>query len=85
MECELQGFAFQSTKSALVEPGSSPCVGELLKALHSRPVLPATDSGEKGAGLLQRGLQRLEEQGIAVSLSNRRHRYMAIVSQRRMQ
>ncbi len=79
MECELRGFVFQATRSTLVEPGGMPCVGELLKALHCRSVLSASDASEKGAGLLQRELQGLEEQGIAVTLGNRRHR--AIVGQ----
>jgi len=64
----VQGFVFQSTKSILVEPGSSSRIGELAKSLGCTSVLLVSDPGVKGAGLLQAGLQGLEHQGIAVTL-----------------
>ncbi len=64
----MQGFVFQSTKSILVEPGSSSRIGELVKALGCTSVLLVSDPGVKGAGLLQAGLQGLEQHGVAVTL-----------------
>ncbi len=64
----MQGFVFQSTKSILVEPGSSSRIGELVKSLGCKSVLLVSDPGIKGAGLLQAGLQGLEQQGVAVTL-----------------
>lgn len=64
----MQGFIFQSTKSILVEPGSSSRIGELVKSLGCTSVLLVSDPGVKGAGLLQAGLQGLEQQGVAVTL-----------------
>jgi len=64
----VQGFIFQSTKSILVEPGSSSRIGELVKSLGCTSVLLVSDPGVKGAGLLQAGLQGLEQQGVAVTL-----------------
>jgi len=64
----VQGFVFQSTKSILVEPGSSSRIGELVMTLGCKSVLLVSDPGVKGAGLLQAGLQGLEQQGIAVTL-----------------
>lgn len=64
----MQGFVFQSTKSILVEPGSSSRIGELVKSLGCTSVLLVSDPGVKGAGLLQAGLQGLEQQGVAVTL-----------------
>lgn len=64
----MQGFVFQSTKSILVEPGSSSRIGELAKALGCQSILLVSDPGVKGAGLLQTGLQGLEQQGVAVTL-----------------
>jgi alcohol dehydrogenase class IV len=64
----VQGFVFQSTKSILVEPGSSSRIGELVKSLGCTSVLLVSDPGVKGAGLLQAGLQGLEQQGVAVTL-----------------
>lgn len=64
----MQGFVFQSTKSILVEPGSSSRIGELVMTLGCKSVLLVSDPGVKGAGLLQAGLQGLEQQGIAVTL-----------------
>lgn len=64
----MQGFVFQSTKSILVEPGSSSRIGELVKALGCQSILLVSDPGVKGAGLLQTGLQGLEQQGVAVTL-----------------
>lgn len=64
----MQGFVFQSTKSILVEPGSSSRIGELAKGLGCKSVLLVTDAGVKSAGLLQAGLHGLEQQGVAVTL-----------------
>ncbi len=64
----MQGFVFQSTKSIMVEPGSSARIGELVKSLGCTSVLLVSDPGVKGAGLLQAGLQGLEQQGVAVTL-----------------
>lgn len=64
----MQGFVFQSTRSILVEPGSSSRIGELVKSLGCTSVLLVSDPGVKGAGLLQAGLQGLEQQGVAVTL-----------------
>lgn len=64
----MQGFVFQSTKSILVEPGSSSRIGELVKSLGCTSVLLVSDPGVKGAGLLQAGLQGLAQQGVAVTL-----------------
>lgn len=64
----MQGFVFQSTKSILVEPGSSSRIGELVTSLGCKSVLLVSDPGVKGAGLLQAGLQGLEQQGVAVTL-----------------
>lgn len=64
----MQGFVFQSTKSILVEPGSSSRIGELVKSLGCTSVLLVSDPGVKSAGLLQAGLQGLEQQGVAVTL-----------------
>lgn len=64
----MQGFVFQSTKSILVEPGSSSRIGELVKALGCKSILLVSDPGVKGAGLLQTGLQGLEQQDVAVTL-----------------
>jgi alcohol dehydrogenase class IV len=68
MEFAVQGFVFQSTKSILVEPGSSSRIGELVKALGCKSVLMVTDPGVKGAGLLQAGLKGLQQSGVAVTL-----------------
>ena len=64
----MQGFVFQTTKSVLVEPGCSSRIGELVKSLGCKSVLLVSDPGVKGAGLLQTGLQGLEQNGIAVTL-----------------
>ncbi|MBX9709935.1 MAG: iron-containing alcohol dehydrogenase, partial [Xanthobacteraceae bacterium] len=64
----MQGFTFQSTKSILVEPGSSSRIGELVKGLGCKSVLLVTDPGVQKAGLLKAGLSGLEQQGIAVTL-----------------
>jgi alcohol dehydrogenase class IV len=64
----VQGFVFQSTKSILVEPGSSSRIGELVKSLGCQSILLVSDPGVKDAGLLQAGLQGLEQQGVAVTL-----------------
>lgn len=64
----MQGFVFQTTKSVLVEPGCSSRIGELVKSLGCKSVLLVSDPGVKGAGLLQAGLQGLEQNGIAVTL-----------------
>lgn len=64
----MQGFVFQSTKSILVEPASSSRIGELVKSLGCTSVVLVSDPGVKGAGLLQAGLQGLEQRGIAVTL-----------------
>lgn len=64
----MQGFTFQSTKSILVEPGSSARIGELIKGLGCKSVLLVTDPGVQKAGLLKAGLSGLEQQGIAVTL-----------------
>lgn len=64
----MQGFVFQSTKSILVEPGSSSRIGELVKALGCKSILLVSDPGVKGAGLLQAGLQGLEQQGVAITM-----------------
>jgi alcohol dehydrogenase class IV len=68
VEFAVQGFVFQSTKSILVEPGSSSRIGELVKSLGCKAVLMVTDPGVKGAGLLQAGLNGLQQNGIAVTL-----------------
>ncbi|HEY0218620.1 MAG TPA: iron-containing alcohol dehydrogenase [Afipia sp.] len=64
----MQGFTFQSTKSILVEPGSSSRIGELVKGLGCKSILLVTDTGVQKAGLLKAGLSGLENQGIAVTL-----------------
>ncbi len=64
----MQSFVFQSTKSILVEPGSSSRIGELVRSLGCTSVLLVSDPGVKGAGLLRAGLQGLEQQGVAVTL-----------------
>ncbi|CAN5288670.1 iron-containing alcohol dehydrogenase [soil metagenome] len=64
----MQGFVFQSTKSIMVESGSSSRIGELVKSLGCTSVLLVSDPGVKGAGLLQAGLRGLEQNGIAVTL-----------------
>lgn len=64
----MQGFVFQSTKSILVEPGSSSRIGELVKSLGCKSVLMVSDPGVSGAGLLQPGLDGLQKNGVAVTL-----------------
>lgn len=64
----MQGFVFQTTKSVLVEPGSSSRIGELVKSLGCRSVLMVSDPGVSGAGLLQPGLNGLQQNGVAVTL-----------------
>lgn len=64
----MQGFTFQSTKSLLVEPGSSARIGELAKGLGCKSILLVTDPGVQKAGLLKAGLTGLEQQGVAVTL-----------------
>lgn len=64
----MQGFVFQSTKSIMVEPGSSARIGELVKSLGCKSVLMVTDPGVMKAGLLQAGLRGLEQAGVAVTL-----------------
>ena len=64
----MQGFVFQSTKSVLVEPGSSSRIGELVKSLGCKSVLMVSDPGVSGAGLLQPGLDGLQKNGVAVTL-----------------
>jgi len=59
---------FQSTKSVLVEPGSSSRIGELVKSLGCKSVLMVSDPGVSGAGLLQPGLDGLQQNGVAVTL-----------------
>lgn len=67
-EFAVQGFVFQSTKSVLVEPGSSSRIGELVSSLGCKSVLMVSDPGVSGAGLLQPGLNGLRLNGIAVTL-----------------
>ncbi|RTL50731.1 MAG: iron-containing alcohol dehydrogenase [Bradyrhizobiaceae bacterium] len=64
----MQGFTFQSTKSILVEPGSSSRIGELVRGLGCKSVLLVTDAGVHKAGLLKAGLSGLEKEGVAVTL-----------------
>jgi alcohol dehydrogenase class IV len=64
----VQGFTFQSTKSSLVEPGSSARIGELALGLGCRSVLLVSDLGVAAAGLLQPGLDGLKRAGIAVTV-----------------
>ncbi|UPK30707.1 iron-containing alcohol dehydrogenase [Bradyrhizobium sp. 195] len=64
----MHGFTFQSTKSSLVEPGSSARIGELARDLGCRSVLLISDPGVAAAGLLQPGLDGLKRAGIAVTL-----------------
>lgn len=64
----MQSFTYQSTKSMLVEPGSSRRLGELAGGLGCRSVLLVTDPGVQKAGLLDAGLASLEAAGIAVTL-----------------
>lgn len=64
----MQGFVFQSTKSILVEPGSSSRIGELVKSLGCTSVLMVSDPGVSGAGLLQSGLNGLQQNDVAVTL-----------------
>lgn len=64
----MKGFQFQSTKSALIEPGSSRRLGELARGLGVRSLLIVTDKGIEQAGLLRGTLEGLEDEGIPVTL-----------------
>ena len=64
----MQGFVFQSTRSSLVEPGSSARIGELASGLGCKSVLLVSDPGVAAAGLLKHGLDGLKQAGIAVTI-----------------
>ncbi|MHC4042102.1 iron-containing alcohol dehydrogenase [Bradyrhizobium sp. 23AC] len=64
----MQGFTFQSTKSSLVETGSSARIGELAAGLGCRSVLLVSDPGVAAAGLLKPGLEGLQRAGVGVTM-----------------
>lgn len=64
----MQAFTFQSTKSSLVEPGSSARIGELALGLGCRSVLLVSDQGVAVAGLLKPALEGLKAVGIEVAM-----------------
>src|SRR3954447_24477676 len=67
-ENSMQSFTFQTTRSVLVEPGSSGRLGELFAGLGCRKVLLVTDQGIRDAGLLEAALGSLSRRGIEVSI-----------------
>lgn len=64
----MQGFQYQSTKSALVDAGSSARLGELLVGLGARSALFVTDKGVEAAGLLEPALNSCRQAGVRVTV-----------------
>jgi alcohol dehydrogenase class IV len=64
----VNSFEFQTTKSTLVEPGSSGRVGEIARRLGCRSIFLVTDRGILDSGLLEPALKGLAAQGIAVTV-----------------
>jgi alcohol dehydrogenase class IV len=61
----MTGFAFQTVRHIVSEPGSSAQLGALLKGLGAGRVLIVTDPGIVKAKLLDRAMASLREAGVA--------------------
>ena len=64
----MNGFEFQTTKSTLVEPGSSGRLGEIAQRLGCRSLFLVTDKGVLDFGLVDPALKSLAASHIAVTL-----------------
>ena len=64
----MQGLEFHTTKSVLVEPGSSARLGDLAKGLGCRCIMLVTDKGVEKAGLLAPALKGFAAAGISVTV-----------------
>jgi alcohol dehydrogenase class IV len=64
----VNSFEFQTTKSTLVEPGSSGRLGEIARRLGCRSLFLVTDKGVLDCGLLGPALKSLAASDIAVTI-----------------
>ena len=64
----MTSLSFQTTKSALCEPGASGKIGALLRDMGASKVLLVSDPGVIGAGLTDRARASMDEAGLAFEL-----------------
>ncbi len=64
----MTSLSFQTTKSALCEPGASAKIGPLLRDMGAKNALIVSDPGVIGAGLTDAARASLDEAGIAFEL-----------------
>ena len=61
-------LVFQQAKALLIEMGASRRLGELIKGMGSKRTLLVTDSGVRGAGLLEESVESLLVAGVHVTV-----------------
>ena len=64
----MTSFTFQTTRSVIVEPGSSGQLGALMAGLGCTNVLLVTDSGIMGLGLATAAIDGFSDAGVNLSI-----------------